>query len=314
MRLRRKRSRESELEARVEQLAQWADDLQRHAAEATAALAAQQRAMDGLEARISNLKLAEQVWSVMAYVRDAIVDQKALVSVILATRNRSQYLPRAIDSVVAQTYPAWELLIVDDGSEDQTDEVVRAVDDERIRCFRTPHRGLSAARNHALAKVSGDYVVYLDDDNTMHPDWLRSVVWAFRRWPEVDALYGATIIEAPVDAQESALHGMPWLRFEPYDRERLERENPTDIGAVAHRAGLREAVFDEELNVCGDWDLLLRITRTRDPLALPVVAGTYSTTAPNRLSMSDDHDRGARELRRKHDLPGLTPDGTEEAP
>jgi hypothetical protein len=111
------------------------------------------------------------------------------------------------------------------------------------------------------------------------------------------------IIDAPVDARGPVSDGMPWLRFESFGRNQLEQYNPTDIGAVAHRAGLPDAVFDEDLNVLGDWDMLLRVVRTRDLLALPVLAGTYSTTAPERLSGSTEHDRALRDLRRKHGLP-----------
>jgi hypothetical protein len=310
MKLRRNRSRRSRLAVEVEQLAQRVSDMESHAADAVAARAAQQRALEGLEARISNLKAAEQVWSVMAYVRDAVVDEKALVSVVLATRNRSQYLPRAIGSVLAQTYPKWELLAVDDGSEDDTYDVLRAVDDERIRCFRTPHRGVSAARNHALENASGDYVAYIDDDNTMHPDWLRSIVWALTTWPETECLYGAVIMGGAADAEVPIQPGMPWLWFAPFDRDHLKRENLTDIGAVAHRAGLPEAIFDEDLATFDDWDLLLRMATARDLLALPVVAETYSTSAPHRLSGSAGDDRDLRQLRRKHALPEDTPGET----
>lgn len=311
MKLRRKGSRRAGLEAEVERFARRVDEMESHAADVNAGLAGQQRAMEGLEARISRIELVEQIWSTMAFVRDAALDEKARVSVILATRNRSEYLPRAVASVLAQSYPTWELLAVDDGSDDDTYEVLGAVDDERVRRFRTSHRGLSAARNHALAQVSSDFVAYLDDDNTMHPDWLRSIVWAFTTWPETDCLYGAMIIAGHPNAEEAVQAGMPWLWFVPYDRDQLERQNLTDIGAVAHRAGLPDAVFDEELASVEDWDLLLRITRTRDLLALPVVAGTYNTTAPDRLSGSVNRDEALRRLRDKHSQSAGSPQATE---
>jgi Glycosyl transferase family 2 len=309
--LRQKRSRQSGSEARVEELAKRIDAVEAFAADAVAALAAQQRAMEGLDARIGQLERAREIWSTMTYLRDAVVDEMVLVSVILATRNRSQYLTRAIGSVLAQSYPTWELLVVDDGSDDDTFDVLGSVGDERIRRFRTPHRGLCAARNRALAEVSGDYVAYIDDDNTMHPDWLRSIVWAFTNWPETELLYGAMIVEGPA-TDHVGWNGMPWLRFVPYDRAQLEQNNPTDVGAVAHRAGLTEAVFDEELASVEDWDLLLRVARRRDLLAIPVIAGTYSTTAPHRLSGSDTRDRAVRRLQQKHaNLRGAT-EGTQD--
>jgi hypothetical protein len=298
--LRRKRSRKAGSEGQVERLTTRVDSIEAFAADAVAALAAQQRAMEGLDARIGNLERTQEIWSTMTYLRDAFVDEKALVSVVLATRNRSSYLPRAVGSVLAQTYPTWELLAVDDGSDDDTFDALQGFGDERIRCFRTPHRGLSAARNRCLSEASGDYVAYIDDDNTMHSDWLRSVVWAFTNWPDTDLLYGAIIIDGPAEANEPGQERMPWLWFLPYDRNVLARHSLTDIGAVAHRSGLREAVFDEELEALTDWDLLLRVADTHDLLALPVVAGTYTTSAPHRLSGSDKEARARQRLRTKH--------------
>jgi glycosyltransferase involved in cell wall biosynthesis len=304
--LRRWPSRKSGSQTQVEQLAQRVDTLEAFAADTVAGLAAQQRALEGLDARITNLERAREVWSTMTYVRDAVVDEKALVSVVLATRNRSQYLSRAIGSVLAQTYPKWELLAVDDGSDDDTFETLQRFDDERIRCFRTSHRGVTATRNHALAQASGDYVAYIDDDNVMHPDWVRSIVWAFTTWPATECLYGAVIMAGAADDEADApgQPGMPWLWSTPYDRDHLRRENLTDIGAVAHRAGLPEAVFDEALVTYDDWDLLLRMASTRDLLAIPVVAEIYTTSAPNRLTGSAGYDRAYRQVVRKHGLTG----------
>lgn len=291
-------SQRSELTERLEAL-------ETHATAAVDAFAAQQRAMEGLEARIRQLEHAHQIWSVMAYVRDVAVEENSLVSVILATRNRSGSVTRAIRSVLSQNYPRWELLAVDDGSDDDTYEVLGGVSDTRIRRFQISHRGLPGARNHALAQASGDYVAYIDDDNTMHPDWLRSVVWAFENWPATDVLYGATMVDRPADGASRTRDRMPWLRFVPYSREALLRENLTDIGAVAHRAGLPDGIFDERLGALEDWDLLLRFSRDRDLLALPVITGTYRTTASDRLTGSATWDRALDLLRTKHPL-GVT--------
>jgi hypothetical protein len=303
----RRRSRKSGSKAEAGQLTARIETVEAFAADAVEALAAQQRAMEGLDARISQLERAREIWSTMAYVRDAVVDEKALVSVVLATRNRSGYLTRAVGSVLAQTYANWELLAVDDGSEDDTFVVLEAFEDERIRCFRTPHRGVTATRNHGLAHASGDYVAYIDDDNTMHRDWLRSIVWAFTTRPETDCLYGAVIMAGAAESEQLGQPGMPWLWFASFDRDHLERENLTDIGAVAHRAGLPEAVFDEDLVAFDDWDLLLRMSAARDLLALPVVAETYGTSAPHRLTRSAGYDRAWQQVRAKHALPADAP-------
>src|SRR6202040_3430815 len=80
---------------------------------------------------------------------------------------------------------------------------------------------------------------------------------------------------------------LPRLFFRPYDRATLLEENLADVGALAHRAGLPEARFDERLSAYGDWDLLIRLTEDAAPLALPVIACYYTTDAPDRLLTGD---------------------------
>lgn len=93
------------------------------------------------------------------------MENTPLVSVILPTYNRAEFLPRAINSVLAQTYPWWELIIWDDGSTDNTEEIVRAYTDERVRYFTDKNRGMSFALNNAIKQARGEYIAFLDDDD-----------------------------------------------------------------------------------------------------------------------------------------------------
>jgi len=241
------------------------------------------------EDRFAVLERLANIRATMAWVAQARLSDSPLISVVLPTRNRSALLPRAVASVLAQDYAHWELLIVDDGSDDDTPSVIDSFTDPRIHSFRTNHRGVCGARNAGLRHVSGEIVAYLDDDNTMHPGWLKAVVWAFEQRPEVDALYGAFVVDDWERVNGKGSGSLPTVFLRPYDRQSLLRGNLADIGAVAHRAGLAEAIFDEDLREMGDWDLLLRITAHRDPLVLPAIACFYSTDAPNRLSGGESH-------------------------
>ena len=225
-----------------------------------------------------------QVRAVMDWIERATLTSAPLVSVVLPTRDRRDLLPRAIDSVQKQSYGNWELLIVDDGSVDSTAEFLAGLAGERLRCFRHHGAGACAARNVALAQARGDLIAYLDDDNMMHPGWLKAVVWGFEQRPEANVLYGAYVVDDAGRIFRKKSGDLPRLFFLPYDHYQVARRSIADIGCIAHRAGLPEARFDESLREMGDWDLFLRLTRTAPPLALPAIACFYTTDAPNRLS------------------------------
>lgn len=101
--------------------------------------------------------------------------ESSLVSVIIPTRNRAHYLPQALDSVYAQQYPHFEILLVDDGSTDNTADIAKGYD-TRLRYFRQSRKGVSAARNLALSEAKGRYVAFLDDDDWWTPDKLQKQV------------------------------------------------------------------------------------------------------------------------------------------
>jgi hypothetical protein len=238
----------------------------------------------GNDQRVGRLESLAAIDPVMGWIEQATLATEPLVSVILPTYNRAAMLPRAIETVLAQTYPHWELVVVDDASEDETAAVLEAAvaRDPRVRSLRVDHGGVGAARNAGLEAAEGALVAYLDDDNAMHPRWLKSVVWAFEQRPAVEVIYGAVVI----DDYNRGLEGPPALpiaALTPFDRARLSEENPADISTIAHRAGLAEARFDESLAAMADWDLLARLCSERDPLVLPAIACFYSTARPDRL-------------------------------
>ena len=242
-----------------------------------------------------------KVRSTMEWIRVMEVPEDLLISVITPTRNRSSLLRRAIDSVRAQTYGRWELIVVDDGSEDETATVLASQGEPRIRSIRGKGAGASSARNLGLEAATGDIIAYLDDDNVMHPEWLRSAAWALgQRRPGAAMTYGARVVEetgltAPGRANEISAP----LQLEYFDRARLRRGNYIDLGCIVHRRGLPEARFDEDLRVLHDWDLILRLTAAEEPVVLPAIALLYGTSAPNRLTGTDDRFRDLELMRRR---------------
>jgi Glycosyl transferase family 2 len=270
------------------------------------AFADHSNALDDLRRRLDELERIQSLMVFMEWIEHARLSESPRISVVLPTRNRANFLPMAVASVQAQSYANWELLIVDDGSDDETPERLAALDDPRIRSFRIPHAGSSAARNTALDQATGDIIAYVDDDNVMHPFWLKAVAWAFGQRPNVDVLYGAIILDDVARVDQRGSGSFAKLFFRRYDRKVLLNENLADMGAIAHRARLPGARFDESLVNVVDWDLLCRLTADRDPLVLPAVACFYFTDAPNRLSGGTTRrDADRKTVRRKHAQEGV---------
>src|SRR4051794_3828070 len=135
------------------------------------------RKIHALDGSLEQHRKHVEVQTFMDWIDHATLRTAPLISVVLPTRDRRQLLARAVGSVVRQSYQSWELLIVDDGSVDDTPAHLTQLADGRVRSFSGRGAGVCAARNVALSQARGDLVAYLDDDNIMHPNWLKSVTW-----------------------------------------------------------------------------------------------------------------------------------------
>jgi hypothetical protein len=220
------------------------------------------------------------------------------ISIVLPTRDRPALLPRAVDSVLAQSYGRWQLVVVDDGETDAVATTLAGIDDERAIMIEGPRRGLGAARNAGLDVATGEIVCYLDDDNVLHRGWLEAVAHVFGARPDVDVLYGVTIAE---HRRPDAVDGDDWWPAFwqlPFSHETLLRENPTDAGAMAHRRDLPEARFDEAMGE--DWDLLIRLTADRPALAVPAVSHAYALSGDDHMSNNEAHRAALDAVRRRH--------------
>jgi hypothetical protein len=271
--------------------------LERRLTEAEPALEAR---LAALEVRLAEQERLQQVRAVMDWVERVTLAETPLISVVLPSRDRAPLLARAIASVAAQSYGGWELLVVDDARRDGTAALLAEAAEPRLKALRGEGKGACAARNLALAAAAGAIIAYLDDDNMMHPQWLKAVAWAFAARPEIDVLYGAFLVDDPDRIMGAGAGALPRLYFHPYDHRAAARDNVADMGCIAHRAGLPGARFDEGLREMGDWELLLRLTRDKAPLPLPVLACFYTTDAPNRLSNGPTHAADLALVRERH--------------
>jgi glycosyltransferase involved in cell wall biosynthesis len=180
------------------------------------------------------------------------------ISVVIPTHNRRAHLPTAIDSVLCQSLPACELLVVDDGSSDGTTDWIRQCYPE-IKLIRQSNHGVSHARNRAIEQASGNWIALLDSDDRWYPEKLAEQVAALRQNPLARLCH----------CDEH------WLRHGKRANPRLRhRKHGGDIfcqclqlccispsAVLIHRSLFDElGLFDESLPACEDYDLWLRIS------------------------------------------------------
>lgn len=107
-----------------------------------------------------------------------------LISVIMPTHNRANYIAETIESIQKQTYANWELLIVDDGSNDNTEEIISTIDDSRINYYKKERIGMEEARNKGLEYAKGDLIAFIDSDDLWASGKLQKQVDAFNDYPD----------------------------------------------------------------------------------------------------------------------------------
>ena len=118
-------------------------------------------------------------------------DDKGIVSVIMPVYNSEKYVSEAIESVCNQSYPRWELLIVNDGSTDHTPKIIDKYSekDTRIKVFHRKNEGVSMARNVGLNQSCGDYVTFIDSDDVYHAERLERMVEVFEQYTDCDIVF-----------------------------------------------------------------------------------------------------------------------------
>ena len=182
------------------------------------------------------------------------------VSVIMPAYNVAEYVRAALESVLAQTFTDLEVVIVDDGSTDETLAIVAdvAAHDRRVRLIRQDNRGISAARNQALAHASGDYFALLDSDDMWDPTYLEEQIAILQARREVSIVTGnARYLGRRLDG--FAARPCPDMRPEPDLATILADEEAVFIMSIFRRAVYeRIGGFDQTMRTNEDYDYWIR--------------------------------------------------------
>ena len=215
-----------------------------------------------------------------------MTDAKPLVSVVLPTFNRAGSIGASINSVLAQTYREFELIIVDDGSSDETDDVIAGYSDERIRYIHTPsNRGAAGARNYGIENASkeSEYIAFEDSDDLWHADKLEKQLKAIET--EQNAGFCYHKIRYDMGGGYSAI--LPDERI-PVEKKsgdiysQLLYENMVDCPSMLIKKELlaKVGVFNESYKALEDYDLALRMAKLSGAAFVDEVLleSAYSTT------------------------------------
>ncbi len=184
-----------------------------------------------------------------------------LISAIIPVHNRSGFIGEAVASVLGQTWPRVECVVVDDGSTDETPAVLAAIRAPGLRVLRQENRGVSAARNAGIAAAKGDFIALLDSDDLWLPEKLARQM-AFMRQEGVDVCQTREIWMRGGRRVNPAVKHVK--RDGDFFREALKMCLVSPSSVLMTRRVFEEAgPFDESLPACEDYDLWLRILLSR---------------------------------------------------
>ncbi len=190
-------------------------------------------------------------------------DQQPLVSVIIPAYNAERYVAETIKSVLNQSYKNFELVVVNDGSIDQTKDIVLSFQDERIKYLYQENRGLASAHNVGIKNSKGGFLIKLDSDDMMTPDFIARHLAEFEEHPEADLVYCDDCL---IDENDKPIRVIE--RLEYTDRKLLIRDLfRCGFPIVPFRTCIRRSVFDkiglfdEGLRLGEDYDMMRRFVK-----------------------------------------------------
>jgi glycosyltransferase involved in cell wall biosynthesis len=199
--------------------------------------------------------------------------RQPLVSAVVPAYNAARTLRAAVESILLQTVVDMEVIVVDDGSEDETAEVARAIADPRVRLISQPNLGASAARNAGIHSARGRYVAFLDADDLWLPDKLARQLALLDSRRDVHAVHcGAIYVDDELRVL-SVRRCRPW-RDALLDVLHFENLSAFPSTLVAKREKLEQRGFDPSLVMHEDWDMAIHAARhwhlqpVEEPLAL----------------------------------------------
>ena len=189
---------------------------------------------------------------------------KIKFSIIIPAYNRAIKIPTTVKSVLIQKYSNFELIIIDDGSTDHTEDVIKNFSDTRIRYIKTKNAERGAARNTGIKKAKGDYITFLDSDDIVYPDFLLNAYQFIEENQAPSVFHIAYEIK-----NSSGLVTKRIIHTKPINQSILEGNLLSCIGVVIKNEVAKQNTFHEDRKLAGseDWLLWLQISAKHKILA-----------------------------------------------
>lgn len=227
----------------------------------------------------------------MAHIKQGSCDNMFKVSVIIPTYNRADFIGETIESVLKQTYKYFEIIVVDDGSSDNTRSIVEdyiTKNPDKIKYFYQDNQGVSAARNAGITRSSGELLYFLDSDDLLIPGCFLLQTKAFDGNPNAGLIYGKTSL---VDRNGET------IRKIFFNRKHRSGNIFEDLlfGSFIHTCASmfrreclnRVGYFDETIHGSEDWDIYLRICKSYDVLFIDQVIAEYRYHDANTVNNTE---------------------------
>jgi len=185
-----------------------------------------------------------------------LTKENPIISVIMPVYNSQDTVYHSVKSVLNQTYKNFEFIIVNDGSTDKSEDIILSFQDERIKYFKTKHKGRSSASNYGISKAAGEYVARIDSDDMFFPDKMTKQMKYIELHPETDVIFCWSIFYE----DKGPLRFWRCPESDTKIKYRLMYLNPINHSSVVCKKSMLLEIhgYDEKLDVNEDYDLWIR--------------------------------------------------------
>ncbi len=199
----------------------------------------------------------------------------SIISIIIPIYNGERTIRKTIESVLNQTFADFEVIAINDGSEDSTLEIINSIPDSRLKVFSYPNAGVAASRNRGLALATGDYISFIDADDLWTPDKLEAQFKALQANPQAAVAYSWT---AWIDESGQFLRpgGNITVNGSAYEKLLLRDFVESGSNPLIRRQALAEVgSFDQSVTPAEDWDMWLRLAAHYEFVTVPAAQILY---------------------------------------